>query len=124
MKKLFKIFSLVLVMSLAIMPLAFATTATNGVPFTAQADNQVDLGIVEDATGMAMQVLTFVGYGIAVVMILWLGVQWILATPAKKAELKGKMWSMAIGILLLVGGVTILNAVYNAAGSLTSAGGN
>ena len=80
-------------------------------------DYKKDIVHMLDEVYKKAQVITYIGYAIAVVMILWLGVQWILATPAKKAELKGKMWSMAIGIVLLVGGVSILNFVWGAAES-------
>ncbi len=118
MKKFFKVLSLVLVFMLAIAPLAISFAADS--PYTL--DN-TDATIVENSGigryfGAAIGALKFIGYGVAVVMILWLGIQYMLAQPAKKAELKGKMWSMLIGIILLVAGVTIIDFIWNAAKNL------
>lgn len=113
MKKALKILSLVLVFVLALAPVvALADT-----PFTATAQNVDGLDKIKGPVGQIVQILQWAGYSIAVVMVLWLGIQWMLAQPTKKAELKGKMWSIAIGIVLLVGGVTILGIVWNMAES-------
>ena len=111
MKKVWKILSLVLVFALVMVPVAsfafetFDVTGEEPEIFTKNA------GIVNTIVGA----LQWIGYAVAIVMVLWLGIQWMLAQPAKKAELKGKMWSMAIGILLLVGGVTIIRIVWDLA---------
>ena len=117
MKKVWKILSLVLVFALVMAPVALA--AKSGTPFDVSGEQTQDV-IPEGGValvGTIIGILQWVGYAVAIVMILWLGIQWMLAQPAKKAELKGKMWSMAIGIILLVGGVTILNFVWGVANS-------
>lgn len=105
-----KILSLVLVLTLALMPMiALAADAPD-------IGGNIDMGVLDGFKGpidTAISVLMAAGYIIAFVMILWLGIQWILATPAKKAELKGKLWSIAIGIVLLIGAPTILKFVWN-----------
>ena len=104
-----KILSLVLVLALAIMPmLSFA------IPDTITPE----IGVMDGANPLlakALGALTWIGYGIALIMAMWLGIQWLLATPAKKAELKGKLWSMAIGIVLLVAGSTIIRFFWGLA---------
>lgn len=115
MKKVLKVLSLVLVFALAIMPM----TVFADVPLDLSGGGQDVLPDEVTTWGASIvSVLTTVGYIVAVVMTLWLGIQWILATPNKKAELKGRMWSMAIGIVLLVAGMTIINALWGAAGNL------
>lgn len=117
MKKAFKILTFVLVFTLALMPMLSLAAPDF---FEATPDDSIkgEMEQFGNLTNKALYVIQFIGYAIAVVMILVLGVQWMLATPAKKAELKGKMWSMAIGILLLVGGVTILGWVWDTAGTI------
>lgn len=116
MKKFFKVLSLVLVFMLAIAPLAISFA----IPAIEADDSFLEGTAVESWFGKAVGAIQFIGYGIAVVMILWLGIQYMLAQPAKKAELKGKMWSMLIGIILIVAGSTIIGLVWNAAGDLES----
>lgn len=114
MKKVWKILSLVLVFTLAVAPMVSLADVPTIDP-TAPSLLQGQANLVSQIASTVQ----WVGYAIAIVMILWLGVQWILAQPSKKAELKGKMWSMAIGIILLVAGATIVGAVWGAAGTIT-----
>lgn len=119
MKKFFKVLSLVLVFMLAIAPLAISFADTPFSVDTGVGNPLSDAG-VDNWFNKAASAIQFVGYGIAVVMVLWLGIQYMLAQPAKKAELKGKMWSMLIGIILIVAGSTIIGLVWSAAGDLES----
>lgn len=113
MKKVSKILCFVLVLFLALAPTAISMAVPAN--FTENTGITDKMGGLETAIGSVITVLKWIGYAIAVIMVLWLGVQWMLAQPAKKAELKGKMWSIAIGIILLVGGVTILDIVWGLA---------
>lgn len=109
MKKVLKVLSLVLVFVLIMAPMTGLAFDPSG--FNTDGDFQGS----DKATALVnsgLSILMYVGYAVAVVMILWLGIQWLLATPNKKAELKGRMWSMAIGITLLVGGLTIIKFVF------------
>lgn len=117
MKKALKILSLVLVFALVMAPVV--TLAVPIEDFTGGGDVEA-LNKLNPIIGTIITVLQWIGYAVAVVMILWLGVQWMLAQPSKKAELKGKMWSMAVGILLLVGGVSLLKIVWSLAEQGTS----
>lgn len=48
-----------------------------------------------------------VGYGVALVVAAIFAVKILLASPAKKAEVKASLTPYFLGLLLLVGGVTI-----------------
>ena len=121
MKKVWKILSLVLVFALVMAPVV----SLADVPFEVSPEAPEALTNQTGIVGTVIGVLQWVGFAVAIIMVLWLGIQWMLATPSKKAELKGKMWSMAIGIVLLVAGVTILGLVWGAGESVnTTLGGN
>lgn len=53
------------------------------------------------------------GIVIAVLVTVASGVQWIVATPAKKAELKGKMIAIAVGVALILLASTLVGLVGN-----------
>ena len=113
MKKITKVLSLVLVMVMLIVPVAsFAND------FRPYADSNGDIGGLSNDIGTigtgVYGVLRTIGLIVAVCMVVYMGIQWILATPAKKAELKGRMWSMAIGVVLLLGGVGLLGVIQTA----------
>jgi len=110
MKKAVKVLCLVLVMAMVISPLALAN------PFeTVQPNTGSDVATkVNELGGEIAGIIQVIGYVVAVIMVVWVGVQYMIATPSKKAELKGKLWSMAIGAVLIVCGVTILGVVADA----------
>jgi len=116
MKKVFKILSLVLVLTLVLAPVvSLAATAADPLQysFTFDTTTQGKLTGANKIINAIITVLQIAGYAIALVLVVWFGIQWMLAQPAKKAELKQKMWSMAIGIFLLVGGVSVLKIVWS-----------
>ncbi len=122
MKKFSKILSLVLVLALVFAPIALAadgTISNPGSDFNANVNSTVQSNM-KGPLGQVIGTLQWIGYGIALIMVVWLGIQWMIAQPAKKAELKGKMWSMAIGIILIVAGSTIVGMVWNGANTVTS----
>ena len=114
MKKVVKVLPLVLVMIMVMSPIALANLEFNQIPVNTSTELTGKLTI---AGGTVTGVIKVLGYIIAVVMVTWLGIQYIIATPAKKAELKGKLWSMAIGVVLLVAGVTILDVLASGFGA-------
>ena len=116
MKKYFKIMMILLVTLSLLTTIAFAgpfstarakaTTAGTGTAMT---------GHVNNIGGSFISVIQTIGYIVAVVMVLYVGIQWLIGTPAKKQELKGRMVSLVIGAVLIAGGVTILDWVANIA---------
>ena len=113
MKKFGKILCLLLVMMMVMSPLALAQqafpTPVTGTSGTSQLEKATDTFLSD-----ILSVVSSAGYIIAVIMVIWVGIQYMIATPGKKAELKGKLWSMAIGVVLIVCGVTILGLVAQA----------
>lgn len=61
------------------------------------------------------------GSGIALIVITILGIKYILASPADKADVKKSIMPILIGCLLLFGGVNIAAAIASFAGSLDNA---
>jgi len=98
-------------MIMVMSPIALANNPFEKISTTQETDVTVKVQTLGSQVATIVQV---VGYAVAVVMVIWLGVQYVIATPAKKAELKGKLWSMAIGVVLIVCGVTILGLVAQA----------
>jgi len=117
MKKYLKVM-LVLVVALSI--LCTFAFAANPFQDAMNAATSVGTGIeiegkVNVIGGTVINTVQTIGYIVAVVMVLYVGIQWLIGTPAKKQELKGRMWSLVIGAILVAGGVTILGWVANIA---------
>jgi NADH:ubiquinone oxidoreductase subunit 6 (subunit J) len=115
MKKYLKVM-LVLVVALSML-CSFALAANDDNPFKpvidqAAAEQNGTIGnAVNNIGATVIKVIQTVGYVIAVVMVLVLAIQWLIGTPAKKQELKGKMWNIIIGAVLLVAGVSVLGVL-------------
>lgn len=121
MKKFFKVLSLVLVLTLVLLAPTFAVDVkdlNNGGGNTVVDNLAVSVG------GTVTGILKTIGLIVAAIVVLWLAIQWMLAQPAKKAELKGRMWSILIGLILLVGGLTILDFIVKAGDEMANTLGN
>ncbi len=57
--------------------------------------------------------LQFAGTGISVIVVTILGIKYILASPADKADVKKSIMPIIIGCALLFGGVNIVATVMN-----------
>ncbi len=60
-----------------------------------------------DLRNQILGVLTVIGYGLAICVILITGIQFLTANAQKKAQLKEKLWLIAIGVLILAAGIPI-----------------
>lgn len=57
--------------------------------------------------------LQFAGSGISIIVVTLLGMKYILASPADKADVKKSITPIIIGCILLFGGVNIVAAVMD-----------
>ena len=63
-------------------------------------------------------ILKFLGYGIAVCVVMITGIQFLTANAQKKAQLKEKLWLIAIGVFILAAGIPIYETIREALISL------
>lgn len=71
--------------------------------------------IIKNTGTTVSSIVVKVGYVVGTVMILVVGIQWLISTPNKRQELKGRMLNIIIGAALLIAGVTILGMVEKTA---------
>ena len=120
MKNLIKILCLVLVLMLVVAPTtSFAASSISSFMSADDHDGGEIGDAVADLGGTVYSVFQTVAVVIGSCMVLYMAIQWILATPAKKAELKGRMISMGIGVILLFGGAAILAAIEKFASNIS-----
>jgi len=117
MKKYLKVM-LVLVVALSL----FCTVALAN-PFADVVDNGKQsssslTGAVSGIGSSAINLVQTLGYVIAVIMVVVVGIQWLIGTPAKKQELKGRLVNVIIGALLIACGVTILGFIAKVGGEI------
>lgn len=65
------------------------------------------LGIISQA----FSVIQFVGTGISIIMVMWLGITYMMTSVEEKAEIKKRAVPIVIGSILIVATVNILKLV-------------
>ena len=63
-------------------------------------------------------ILKYIGYFLAVCVILITGIQFLTANAQKKSQLKEKLWFIAIGVFILAAGISIYETIRDALISL------
>lgn len=74
-----------------------------------------DMGVPGEATNFANKILGFVqwaGYAIAVGMLIYVGIKYVMASANEKADLKNSLIKYVIGAVLIAGAVTIAGWVF------------
>lgn len=67
--------------------------------------------------------MMWIGYACAIGMIVFIGIRYIMASADEKANLKGMFVKVVIGSIIIVGSLTITNAVISLMSSGNSAAG-
>lgn len=62
-----------------------------------------------------LSIFQAVGTIIAVIMLVWLGIKYIMASPEGKADLKGQLFPYLIGCVLLFAGAGLIGIIANVA---------
>lgn len=105
MKKFMKIFVTVMCLMALMIPSVFAfgnITATPTAPEGAA-----------NTAGTIIGVMQWIGYAIAVGMLVYIGIKYIMASANEKADLKNALIKYVIGAALIVGGVTIAGWIFS-----------
>jgi len=117
-KNVRKILSIVLIAIIAISILFSFTTIVNAdesVFDTPEAQTSEATTWIRNKGGVVLGVFQAVGTTIAVIMLVWLGVRYILASPDGKAEIKKQAFAYILGSVLLFGATAIIQVVKNVA---------
>ncbi len=94
---------------------AFAGDPLSGV----QAEDTEASGKVKTAGNKIIGIVQVVGTAVAVVMLLWLGIKYIVAAPDEKANIKQSSFIYVIGAIFLFAAVNILGIINTFANDIT-----
>lgn len=79
---------------------------------------------LSDTMNNILGIVTVICYAAAVIMLLYLGVKYITASPEGKAEIKKSAIQYVIGAILVFAAGTVLNIIKNIAGKTVTDSGN
>lgn len=63
--------------------------------------------------GTILYAVKLIGLVLAILLIVWFGIQWMTANPQQRAGLKDQAWNYVIGAILLFGSGYIAQWVYD-----------
>lgn len=80
--------------------------------------NKGSVSAMNELGGTIISVVQTAGTIIAIVIVVWVGIQYLLASTEQKAEYKKTMIAYFIGALLVFAGPRIVGIIYNMANDL------
>ncbi|MBO5004601.1 MAG: TrbC/VirB2 family protein [Clostridia bacterium] len=76
------------------------------------------VGSVKNFGGTILSIFQAVGTSIAVIMLVWLGIKYIMASPDGKAEIKKQAFAYVLGAVLLFGAVWLVPWIATLVGGM------
>lgn len=125
-----KIISSILIISVILILFNFnatyATDITDGTSVISAMEGSSDMSSSENSIGdiinTVIGLLQVAGTGIAVVVVSFLGIKYLLASPSEKADTKKSILPIVIGCVLLFGAVNLMAAVSDFADKALNSG--
>lgn len=110
--KISKVMATVLLVVMILAMVGTSVSAAWGVSITAD-KGATGTGTVTDIGGKIVGIVQVVGYVVAVVMLVIIGIKYITASPDGKAEVKKTALFYVLGAVLIAAAVTIVGAVFD-----------
>ena len=126
MKKLSKIFAVLLILAIAMVAFTTVANATAGDVaniFQKAEESDVDTGDMTTVAGNIVNIITWVGIIVAIIVLLVLGIKYMMGSAAEKAEYKKTMIPYLVGAVLIFGASAIVQAVVKMTTMTTGTGG-
>lgn len=125
MKKLSKIFAVLLILAIAMVAFTTVANATAGDVaniFQKAEESDVDTGDMTTVAGNIVNIITWVGIIVAIIVLLVLGIKYMMGSAAEKAEYKKTMIPYLVGAVLIFGASAIVQAVVKMTTMTTGTG--
>ena len=125
MKKLSKIFAVLLILAIAMVAFTTVANATAGDVaniFQKAEESDVDTGDMTTVAGNIVNIITWVGIIVAIIVLLVLGIKYMMGSAAEKAEYKKTMIPYLVGAVLIFGASAIAQAVVKMTTMTTGTG--
>ena len=125
MKKLSKIFAVLLILAIAMIAFTTVANATAGDVaniFQKAEESDVDTGDMTTVAGNIVNIITWVGIIVAIIVLLVLGIKYMMGSADEKAEYKKTMIPYLVGAVLIFGASAIVQAVVKMTTMTTGTG--
>lgn len=105
-----KLVKLVLSFTLIIAIVSIATMCNAYTP-TITATSSAGTGLAEEIGGAVLGIVSAIGMAVALIMLVWLGVKYVMASPDGKADIKKQAFAYILGAVLIFGASTIIGYI-------------
>ena len=110
MKK--RIMSLLLAVMMCLTPMSVALAGENAWKDTFKPSNQGDIGGMTTTVNKVLGAIQTIGYVVAIVMVMYVGIKYLTAGASKKAEVKETLVPILVGAVLIVAATTIVSWLF------------
>lgn len=122
--KIKKIVSFIFVFGIVLL-VNIAIYATDGSDLVGQfngtsEDTSEGQGIIEDLIGIVLSAVRIVAAGVALIMLIYLGIKYMSAAPSEKANIKNQLITYVAGAAVVVCTTTILEKIKKFSQNATS----
>lgn len=107
MKKKSAIFTMLIILIFSAWSQVFALSNISGV------DPKANLDEAKPIAANIIGTMQWIGYAIAVIMLVIIGIKYITSSADDKASLKSAAWKYVLGALLITGAVTFVDWIFN-----------
>ena len=108
-KKVLKIFIIIVIIFLMVnVTFAGGYIPQNPTPSLGDIDN---LNVIQNTATNLIGALMWFGYIAAIGMVIFIGIKYVIASADERASMKGMLVKVAIGSLIIVTSITIVNIV-------------
>lgn len=120
--KISKIVAIVLLVAVVLSILGTSVfAAPDGININPSAGTSAN-NLISDVGSTIVGIIRAVGYVIAIVMLMYIGIKYLTSSPDGKAEVKNKAIIFIGGALLLVAAVEIVNLIFSTGESISITG--
>lgn len=109
-----KIVSVILTIVMCMVPFGMAFASGNGMP-TVTPNVGAGLGGMTNTVNNVLGVIKTIGYVVAIAMVMFAGIKYLMAGVGEKAKVKEMLFPMLAGAVLIAGAVTIVDWVFGIA---------
>lgn len=103
-----KMFTKIFISVMCIMALMVSSASA----FTGISTTPTAPGTAAETASSIIGYIQWIGYAIAVGMLVYIGIKYVMASANEKADLKNSLIKYVIGAVLIVGGVTIAGWIF------------
>lgn len=116
-KKMSKIISAILIITTILSAFNIVLATEPSIPSSLEPSGATD---VSNIAGMVIYVIQIIAFAAAVIMLIFVGIKFLTASPEGKAEVKKIAVIYVVGAILLFAATGILGIVRNLASSISS----